>query len=83
MCPRLPCCDQGHLAIGQRRSTHLGPHSASIQASLPKGFFLDADFENLGAIPWAGEAKGTAWEIGSPLGSTHPPTNLSSVESSR
>ena len=76
----LECVPGCHVAIRAAWQLDRGdPHTGamlSIQASLLKGCFLEADLENLGAIPWAGEAKANCMgnEMGSPLGSV-PPTN--------
>ena len=56
----LECVPGCHVAIRAAWQLDRGdPHTGamlSIQASLLKGCFLEADLENLGAIPWAGEA---------------------------
>lgn len=75
-------CDPGcHVAIRATWQLDRGdPHpgaALSIQASLPKGCFLEAELENLAAIPWAGEAKANfvGNEMGSPLGSLPNPSS--------
>lgn len=82
----LECVPGCHVAIRAAWQLDRGdPHTGatlSIQASLLKGCFLEADLENLGAIPWAGEAKANCMgnEMGSPLGSAPPPTRIANKE---